>query len=80
MQANTLTDSEVTEEQIRGLQKQIATILYSTRNSIVHAKSNYQMTGNELRPDELLEANEMMEIITRSIINWNQRQPEGFRS
>lgn len=80
LQANTLTDSEVTEEQIRGLQKQIATILYSTRNSIVHAKSNYQMTGNELRPDELLEANEMMEIITRSIINWNQRQPEGFRS
>lgn len=80
LQKDTIVDSEVTEEQIRGLQKQIATILYSTRNSIVHAKSNYQMTGNELQPDELVEANEMMEIITRSIINWNQRQPEGFRS
>jgi hypothetical protein len=55
-------------------------ILYATRNSIVHAKSNYIATGNEISQSDLPAGNEMMEIITRSIINWNQRQPEGFRS
>lgn len=75
-----LKDNDVTEEQVRSLQKQIAAILYATRNSIVHAKSNYEITGNEISTEELGEANQIMEIIAHSIINWNQRQPEGFRS
>ena len=80
IQKDSITDADVTDEQIRGLQKQIAMILYATRNSIVHAKSNYIATGNEISQSDLPAGNEMMEIITRSIINWNQRQPEGFRS
>ena len=78
-QKDSLTDEDVNEEQLMGLQKQIAAILYSTRNSIVHAKSNYNQTGNEFKEDELGEANEMMDVIARSIINWNERQPNGFR-
>lgn len=80
IQNDIITDADVTDEQIRGLQKQIAMVLYATRNSIVHAKSNYVATGNEIQQSDLPATNEMMEIITRSIINWNQRQPEGFRS
>ena len=79
IQKDTITEAEVTIEQVRGLQKQMATILYATRNSIVHAKSNHNPTGNELMTEELAEVNEMMEIVARAIINWNQRQPEGFR-
>lgn len=79
LQKDTLTDEDINDEQLMGLQKQIAGILYSTRNSIVHAKSNYEETGNELKEDELVEANDMMDVIAHSIINWNERQPEGYR-
>lgn len=79
LQSDALTDEVVNEEQIHGLQKQIAAILYSTRNSIVHAKSNYQETGQELLDEELDEVSELMDVIARSIINWNERQGDGFR-
>lgn len=79
LQKDTLTDEDVNEDQIRGIQKGIAAILYATRNSIVHAKSNYNPTGNELNAEELSEGNSVMEIIARSIVNWNERQAEGFR-
>ena len=69
----------MTEDQIRGIQKGIAAILYATRNSIVHAKSNFNPTGNEWKTEELSEGNVVMEIIARSIINWNERLAEGFR-
>ena len=45
----------------------------------IHAKSNYEVTGNEMTAEELPTGNEIMKIIARSIINWNQRQVEGFR-
>ena len=76
---DTLTDDDVSEEQLSGLQKQIASMIYDTRNSIVHAKSNYTATGKEILLEELSDANDMMDVIARSIINWNIRQPEGFR-
>jgi hypothetical protein len=76
---DSLTDDDVSEEQLSGLQKQIATMIYNTRNSIVHAKSNYTVTGKEILLEELSDANDMMDVIARSIINWNIRQPEGFR-
>lgn len=79
LQKDSLTDEDINDEQLIGLQKQIAGILYATRNSIVHAKSNYVETGNELKEDELAEANDMMDVIAHSIINWNDRQPEGYR-
>ncbi len=79
LQKDSLTDEDINDEQLIGLQKQIAGILYATRNSIVHAKSNYVEIGNELKAEELEEANDMMDVIAHSIINWNERQPEGFR-
>lgn len=79
LQKDVLSDEDVNEEQIHGLQKQMGAILYSTRNSIVHAKSNYLKTGQELFEYELDEANKLMDVIARSIINWNERQGDGFR-
>lgn len=79
IQKDSLTDDDMTEDQIRGIQKGIAAILYATRNSIVHAKSNFNPTGNEWKTEELSEGNVVMEIIARSIINWNERLAEGFR-
>lgn len=79
LQKDSLTCTDVNDEQLRGIQGNIAAILYSTRNSIVHAKSNYEVTGNEMTAEELPIGNEIMKIISRSIINWNQRQAEGFR-
>ena len=78
-QKDVLTDEDVNNEQLMALQKQMASILYATRNSIVHAKSNYTNTGYELAIEELDDANEIMDVIAHSIINWNERQPAGFR-
>jgi len=54
IQDKEVNDENVKEEQLASLQKQIANILYSTRNNIVHAKSNYSPTGLELQGDELI--------------------------
>ena len=70
---------ELKEEQLGSLQKQIAKMLYATRNSIVHAKSNYEPIGYELEGDELINGNRMMDVVALSIIQWNERQPESFR-
>lgn len=79
LQKDILTDEDVNDELLIALQKQIASILYATRNSIVHAKSNYAQTGCELTVEELEKANKIMDVIAHSIINWNERQPIGFR-
>lgn len=71
---------ELNEEQLSSLQKQIAKVVYSTRNSIVHAKSNYNPTGFEFRDNEFTDANQIMDIVATSIIKWNFRQPEGLRA
>ena len=79
LQKDSLTYADVSDEQLRGIKGTVAAMLYATRNSIVHAKSNYEVTGYEMAIEELPVGNEMMKIIARSIINWNQRQSEGFR-
>ena len=72
-------DDTISDEQLASLQKQIARMLYATRNSIVHAKSNYEPNGYELEDDELEDGNKMMDMITMSIIQWNERQPESYK-
>ena len=78
LQKDILTDEDLNDELLIALQKQIASILYATRNSIVHAKSNYAQTGYELTVEELEKANKIMDVIAHSIISWNQRQSAGF--
>ncbi len=73
------TDKNFSEEQLHSYQNQLAKSLYATRNSIVHAKSNYEPTGSEFSPGEMQEANKIMEIIATSIIQWNERQSDAYK-
>ena len=59
--------------------KQVASIIYSTRNSIVHAKSNYMETGWECPKDSLPELNKMMDTFALKMIEWNEAQPENIK-
>lgn len=69
----------LTPDQEMSLKKQVATILYSTRNSIVHAKANYRPTGLECPVDTLEEVNEMMNSFALTLIAWNDTQPDYLR-
>ena len=59
--------------------KEVASVLYSTRNSIVHAKANYTPTGWECPKNCLSEVNEMMDSFALKMIEWNDAQPESIR-
>lgn len=57
----------------------ISNLLYATRNSIVHAKSNYTLTGEECKTDDLEELNNFISKLCYCLIAWNNRQPEMFK-
>lgn len=58
----------------------LGSILYSTRNSIVHAKSNYTSDQNECRPEDLEDLNLFLREISYVIINWYDRLPNHIKS
>lgn len=57
----------------------LGNLLYSTRNSIVHAKSNYTQTGLECKEDDLDELNEFMHKACYSTIKWYNRLPTHLK-
>lgn len=61
------------------LLKQVASIIYSTRNSIVHAKANYIQTGWECPKDSLPELNKMMDSFAIKMIEWNEAQSDNIK-
>ena len=75
----TPSDKDFDDGKLQSYKKQLARSLYSTRNSIVHAKSNYEANGTEFAPGEMLEANKIMEIIASTIIQWNERQADAYK-
>lgn len=62
-----------------GIDKEIGQILYSTRNQIVHAKSNYRPTGYECNMDDMEQLNIFMKKLCQCLIIWNNRQPAEYR-
>lgn len=62
-----------------GIDKEIGQILYSTRNQIVHAKSNYRPTGYECNKDDMEQLNVFMKKLCQCLILWNNRQPAEYR-
>ena len=64
---------------IEDLKKEIADILYATRNSIVHAKSNYTFTGKECPEEDLGQLNEFMIRLCDCLFVWNGRQSKEFQ-
>ena len=59
---------------VEAVKKEIAGILYATRNSIVHAKSNYTVTGKECLEDDLEQLNIFMARLCECLFVWNGRQ------
>lgn len=64
---------------IEDIKKEIADILYATRNSIVHAKSNYTFTGKECPEEDLGQLNEFMIRLCDCLFVWNGRQSKDFQ-
>lgn len=66
-------------ETLTGIIASLGTILYSTRNSIVHAKSNYKSDNNECNAQDLPIFNEFLKEACYAIINWNNRLPDHLK-
>lgn len=64
---------------IENVKKEIAGILHATRNSIVHAKSNYKNTGKECPEDDLDQLNEFMYKLCQCLFIWNSRQKKELQ-
>lgn len=71
--------SALTVDKIDAVKKNISQFLYATRNDIVHAKSNYNRTGNECLPEDMEQLNLFMGKLCYCLISWNSRQPETYR-
>ena len=57
----------------------VGNVLYNTRNSIVHAKSNYRSTGLECNGDEIEDLNKFMHMACYSTIKWYNRLPDHLK-
>lgn len=64
---------------IESVKKEIADILYATRNSIVHAKSNYTSTGKECPEEHMEQLNVFMTALCKCLFIWNGRQRREFQ-
>lgn len=66
-----------TYENIKGceerMKKTLANYLYSTRNEIVHAKSNYTCTGFECSSNDITQLDEMLQSLCYTIVYWKDR-------
>lgn len=57
----------------------VAKIIYKTRNRVVHAKSNFESTGEEISNEEFEELNEFMKLASSQAIRWYSRQPKHLK-
>ncbi|PWA99988.1 hypothetical protein C5O23_14095, partial [Duncaniella muris] len=62
---------DLTNDEIVKLNISLGKILYATRNSIVHAKSNYTPTGKECLNKDIGALNEFMKVFCYAIIMHN---------
>lgn len=54
-------------------------IIYKTRNKVVHAKSNFQLTGDEIQSAEYEQLNDFMKEASSQAIRWYSRQPSHLK-
>ena len=64
---------------IDAVKREVADILYATRNCIVHAKSNYTFTGKECPEEDLGQLNEFMINLCECLFIWNGRQSKEYQ-
>jgi len=70
---------DLKEDKISILANTIGGIVYSTRNSIVHAKSNYRSDNNECPEEDLNELNSFLKHACYSTIKWYNRLPNHLK-
>jgi len=73
-----VTDASKPEERRDGLKK-LAECISSTRNQIVHAKTNFTPRGAECPEDQLGALRECLAIAAQQVIRWFADVPESFR-
>lgn len=70
-------DYSLDPQKITTASNMIAKIIYKTRNNVVHAKSNFDKTGDEITSeDEFIELNSFMKEASSQAIRWYSRLPE----
>lgn len=67
------------QTEINEIKREIGNMLYATRNSIVHAKSNYSSTGKECLIEDLEQLNIFMLLLCDCLIVWNGRQSKEYQ-
>lgn len=76
---NGIRKDDMIDGKLSEIRKELGKILYDTRNSIVHAKSNYQPTGYECSEEDMDKLNEFMDKLCQCVFVWNGRQAENYR-
>lgn len=59
--------------------REFANALYATRNSIAHAKANYEPTGEECPESQMPQFVECAELAAQQVVRWFGRSPEHIR-
>lgn len=54
-------------------------IIYQTRNKVVHAKSNFTLSGDEISSEEIDQLNDFMKHASSQAIRWYSRQPKHLK-
>lgn len=67
---------EIKKEKLSQAANIVATTLYSTRNKVVHAKSNFDPTGDECPDNDMEQLNVFLKEITARTIRWHTKLPE----
>jgi len=71
---------QIDKQKITTAENMAGKIIFKTRNKVVHAKSNYNSTGDEIDFDEFEELNLFMKEASSQSIRWYSRQPEHIKS
>lgn len=71
--------SKLKDSTLDSVKSELGTVIYNTRNRIVHAKSNWKSLDDACFEPDMADMNEFMKSLAQCLIVWNGRQPEEFR-
>lgn len=69
----------IDKQKITTAANMVGKIIYATRNKVVHAKSNYETSGNECDGADIATLNLFMKEACSQTIRWYNRQPNHFK-
>lgn len=74
-----LSINDCSTKEITQIKDELSKIIYSTRNRIVHAKSNWEPSDYACEGEDMEKMNAFMKALAQCLIIWNGRQPKEFR-